>query len=132
LVKSKGTIILAIIALIIGVGGFGYFFVQQQLGILVSPASTLKAKAYKDNTLQGLSDNVWLQVTFSDESYDVGNGFNLATNTYVIPKTGYYQIYAGVYFMYVEDNQYYGVRVSSSSNAWLLYKGGGHESIPPL
>ena len=127
--ENKGTIALAIIALIIGAGGFGYFFIQQQLGIL-GGGPTIKAKAYKGSSSQVISDNVWAQVTFTNESYDVGNYFNLATNTYTIPKAGYYQIHASIFFDNVGDNIYYGIRVSSSSNDFLLYNGQSNALCP--
>ena len=126
---NKGTIALAVIALIIGAGGFGYFFVQQQLGIL-GGGPTIKARAYKSNTPQAISDNVWAKVTFTDESYDIGSCFNLATDTFVVPQTGYYQIHASLYFQNIADIKYYGICVSSTSNAFLLYSGRGSSLDP--
>lgn len=126
--RSIGVILLGILA-VAGLGLSGYMFIKNEL-VYTYGNPTLKTKVYKDNRAQALSDNIWLQVIFSDESYDVGNCFNLATNTFLVPKSGYYQIYAGVYFNNVEDNRWYGIRVSSSSNAWLLYTAGGCESAP--
>jgi hypothetical protein len=126
--RNIGVIVLGILA-VAGLGLSGYLFIENEL-VYPYGNPTLKTKVYKDNTAQALSDNIWVQVIFSDESYDVGNCFNLATSIFLVPKSGYYQICAGVYFDNVEDNRFYGVRVSTSSNAWLLYEGGGRESIP--
>jgi len=81
----------------------------------------VKARVYKGSS-QAINNATETLVTFSDESYDVGNDFDLTNNKFVVPTTGYYLIAAKLAWRTVIDGKVYEMRIKKGDTIILYDK----------
>ncbi|GAG70559.1 unnamed protein product [marine sediment metagenome] len=95
---AKSGKIISILALIIGVSGVsvgGYALIQINLmGQEQVPEYVLPTARVFLSFTYDLSSGVTVKFDFSDKSFDSHDAFNLISDEYIIPETGYYQVFA--------------------------------------
>ena len=97
--KRKGSIV-SILALIIGVSGLGLG--AYSLYQLVSPQPLARAFVSSGHSVP---DHNWTVVDFDIVDYDVTSDFNIVTDRFVCPTSGYYLISGKVKFVIMLDGE---------------------------
>lgn len=92
---GKGLAVLALIIALIGAGGAGFLLAQQYLLVPPEEEPYLRpmAKVYRTGTYI-LSSGGTTTFNFTTLSYDSHDAFDLASDAYEIPETGFYHVIA--------------------------------------
>ncbi|MFX0076680.1 MAG: hypothetical protein ACFE96_14650 [Candidatus Hermodarchaeota archaeon] len=96
---SKGRNLLGVLALILSLGGLGigfYSFISMNQYVnIVETYVSPKARVYYDGPIYSIPDGGGPTLfNFTHISYDTHGAFDLDTDSYLIPESGYYQITA--------------------------------------
>ena len=74
------------------------------------------------STGQTIANNTNTLIQFNTEDYDIGNSFNTGTYTYTIPENGYYNIYAQLVMIELDDAKRALIKIRAD-------EGGGYNDI---
>jgi len=117
-----------VLVLIVGLSGLGVgvysLYNSQQL---VSQVDTPKplARAFL-NTSYSTLDTVWVKIDFDVLDYDVSNDFNIITDQFICPTSGYYHISGMVTFDSMQDGET--IRVGAFSEGVFKVESTAHAS----
>ena len=95
---GKGLAAFALIFAILGAGAGGYLmykelFVTEEVGEHMHDIALPKARAYCGSGFV-LESGIHTLVDLSQISYDTHDAFNVTDNTYIVPESGFYSVFA--------------------------------------
>jgi len=118
----------SIFVFIVAILGFGLgaysSYNYQQLVTQVDPPKHL-ARAFL-NTSYSILDTVWEKIDFDVLDYDVSNDFNIITDQFICPASGYYYISVMVTFSSMQDGET--IRVGAFSEGVFKAESTAHAS----
>ena len=86
----------------LGVGGYSLYNYQQLVNQLDPPRHLARAFL---NTSYSTRDDEWIKVDFDVLDYDLSNDFNIITDQFICPASGYYLISGKVTFSSMLDGE---------------------------
>jgi hypothetical protein len=107
--------IFSVLVLIVGLSGLGVgvyslYNYQQLVSQVDTPKPLVRAFL---NTSYSILDTVWVKIDFGELDYDVSNDFNIITDQFICPTSGYYLISGMVTFENMLDGEIIRVGVFS-------------------
>lgn len=104
--SGKGLAAIALIFGLLGAGAGGFFVVNEFILTDEEPRYILPmARVYCDQSYD-LIEGTTTTIDFTKTSYDTHNAFNLTDDFYLIPETGFYQVYAQVCLDALDEDFY--------------------------
>lgn len=114
--RSKLAGVSLILALLgIGVGGFSYFLLNTHITESETDSYVLPMARvyYEGSTYTITSGGAYKLFDYTHKSYDTHGAFDLTSDSYTIPETGFYQIYAQ-YSIYSDVGEFFMIRFYSN------------------
>ncbi len=125
---KKKVSIFSVLVLIVGLSGLGvgvYSLYNSQLLVNQIESPKPLARAFL-NTSYSILDTVWVKIDFDELDYDVSNDFNIITDQFICPTSGYYLISVMVTFEDMLDGEI--IRVVAFSEGFFKAESIAHAS----
>jgi len=97
---GKGLAAFALIFAILGAGAGGYLmynelFVTEEVGEHMHDIALPKARAYCGSGF-ALTNGIYTTIDFTDVNYDTHDAFNVTDDSYTVPESGFYYVFAQI------------------------------------